>query len=389
MERATEHAKKTRMRIAAISALALGASTSIVVACLPDVSIVPDALEGGPAPGFRGCGDGVIATLDDGGDAGEWCDPGEAGAKGCTADCRIACDPDGGIDPKTRHCYFAIGPRTTYGDAVDECRRAGAHVVTIGSTDEATFVDGTFDAGAGYFVGLVYDQAVSQAYASAAPDEPAYPGFPFTGPCAGCFGAGVDPADANGGAIPVSPLVDGGAASPCVIARGGRWEAVPCIGEVAIDVVCEREPVGRRIEACSGGFCFTLAATEGKKTYILDVASSSAEEAPLACAQYGGTPVIFGSREEREELAHEILQLFTPDPELTYWIGASQDGGAWVWDDGLPVASTNAGTDRPPPWGDKEPAGAPRAYMRIAAGAYDTQLAHADSSDRRPTLCQR
>ena len=42
---------------------------------------------------------------------------------------------------------------------------------------------------------------------------------------------------------------------------------------------------------------------------------------------------VFGSREEREQLAHEIRVRY-PDDDQQLWIGLVEDGGAWTWDDG-------------------------------------------------------
>jgi hypothetical protein len=95
------------------------------VACLPDladISPTDAGFDGEKIAPFVGCGDGVIATLDDGGDSGESCDPGkpndvDAQAPGCSA-CQITCE--GVLDPATGHCYFAAGA-FDYKGAVGAC----------------------------------------------------------------------------------------------------------------------------------------------------------------------------------------------------------------------------------------------------------------------------
>jgi hypothetical protein len=386
VEAGERHAKRARARIVAVSAVALASSILVAIgpACLPELAPLGGAGDGGPPAKVRGCGDGIIATLDDGGDAGESCDPGEAGVKGCTSDCRIACENDAGIDPATGHCYFVAGTESSGPRADDLCQRSGAHLVTFASEDETRLVDAFADRTMGYWVGL-FQNPRAQGYTAARTEEPGFPTPPVSGPCPGCFGVGANDA----GVFPRSPLFDPNAVAACVVAASDGWQLVPCVAAPReFQVVCEREPAGRRIDSCSGGFCFTLAATSKEgKSYVLDVASSTADQAAVACAQYGARPVVLGSREEREALAHEILQLFTPDPELTYWIGASQDGGAWTWENGDPIVE---GAPRPLPWGDKQPSAGVRAYMRLTAGAYDTQLAYAGAADeKRPTLCER
>jgi len=158
----------------AAATLALGA------ACLPSLSPIPDAptpVEGSTP--FVGCGDGLIATLDDGGDAGESCDPGkpndpDAQAPGCSA-CRIVCEKDGVIDPRTGHCYFPVDPSDNYQAAITSCKARGAHVVTFASAAEVTLVQGvTGGAGAsGFWVGLSRSSALGEAYGPDRPEEPA------------------------------------------------------------------------------------------------------------------------------------------------------------------------------------------------------------------------
>lgn len=358
-------------------AMAVG-GVAVVGACLPDLEVPPAVTvpESGVSSSSRGCGDGLIETLDDGGDAGESCDPGEAGTPGCSA-CQLVCE--GTLDPVSGHCYFAVGAQTSYKDALAKCDERQAHVVTFSSTAEAALVD-TVAGGEAYWVGLAYNDAELSAYAPANREEPGAARAQESGPCPGCFGVGLD-----AGTFPAS---DGGVVD-CVAADHGQWTQAPCESKSLV-AICEREPVGLRMQSCAGGYCFTLPATVGRKTYLLVVSMDTAEQAALTCASLeGGALVRFDSREEREQLAHEIVARFPGEPRLEFWIGLQSVEGVWNWDDG------NA--SRPPVWGNGEPGDAPagtRAYVSISAGAvspYDTQLAHADkrTAEALRYVCER
>jgi hypothetical protein len=383
--------------LAAVVVLA-GAAAALLAAgaCLPDLAAIgaEDAsFESSTAP-FQGCGDGVIATLDDGGDAGESCDPGpDAGAvPGCSA-CQINCD-EGRGDPKTGHCYFVAGAATTYAAASAQCTAARAHLVTFVSEDEVELVREIAADESGYWVGLARkDSELSGAYG---PDRLEEPGFPYplapvdaaAGPCPGCFGVGVDP---DAGVFPVDDASASGAASLCVASRAGSWLQVPCNGSVNRPTVCEREPAGLRGQPCGNdGICFTVAQTAGAKTYLVVVSAADPITAATTCGFLdGGSLVILDSREEREQLAHEIAARY-PGVEQPLWIGLHADGGAWTWDDGLAAA---AGGTRPLPWGNAQPMNAAsnaRAFLRVGASTYDTQLAYADDGGASHLfVCQR
>ena len=248
-------------------------------ACLPDlaaIAIADAAPEATPIARFEGCGDGIIATLDDGGDAGESCDPGaDAEVPGCTADCRIECD-GGIVDPKSNHCYFVAGKDTTFVGAIARCATARGHVVTVGTQAEADLVSRLMPSSEAptYWVGLARNNTLGNAYAVSSvivgPVEE--PGFPIpadpdagigTGPCTGCFGIGDD-----AGVFPpevASVTISNGA--DCLASAGGGWVQVPCnatTGGVLVPraTICEREPIGARAQDCIGGFCFTLGSTE-------------------------------------------------------------------------------------------------------------------------------
>ncbi len=391
----TENTRDPRSRAGArgpfallvVAAIALVAAVSGAAACLPDLSAIP-ADEGGTSPPFVGCGDGVIATLDDGGDAGESCDPGKADAQppGCKS-CQIVCE--GTLDRATNHCYFALPTEeSSYNDARTQCAAAGAHVVTFASNAEVALVEGIeHDRDAGFWVGLSRTSNFNDAYG---PDRAEEPGFPYPpagvkGPCDGCFGLGADAG--------VFPIADRDAASPtCLASRGGGWFQVECSEGAKRTTICEREPVGVRAQDCFGGFCFTLSSTVGKKSYLVIVSRLDPDQAAQSCAALdGGSLVFLDSAEEREQLAHEILARDPTAAEQQLWIGlVADDAGAWSWDDGVPATPDGA---RPLPWGNEQPGAQPRAraFMRLAATAYDTELAYADDGGRAPRLyvCQR
>jgi hypothetical protein len=386
--------------VVALAALAALAAFAAAAACLPDLAAIAAddaAVEATIATRFQGCGDGIIATLDDGGDAGESCDPGTTDAQvpGCTSDCRIECNSgvDGGgtIDPRTGHCYFAAGVDPTFKAADARCQLAGgrAHVVTIVSQEEADLVSKLAIATAPtYWVGLVRSNTLN-AYTTNHEEEPGFPLPPAgTGPCSGCFGIGAD-----GGVFPSA--VDAGT-TDCIASSVGAWQQVACSPADAgpsagRTTICEREPSGVRAQDCIGGFCFTLASTAGTKRYLVAVAATDPDNAAQVCAGLDrGSLVVLGSREEREQLAHEIRARYPDEVDQQLWIGLAEDGGAWTWDDGHPATDDGG---YPLPWGNAQPVtvtGA-RAYMHLATTVYDTQLAIADDGTKPPRLyvCQR
>ncbi len=389
----------TSARAFAAVVVLLGAAAALLAAgaCLPDLAALgPEdvSLESSTAP-FRGCGDGIIATLDDGGDSGESCDPGgDAAVPGCRA-CQITCE--GKPDPRTGHCYFAAGADTSYAAASARCKAERAHVVTLVSAAEAKLLEQVSADESGYWVGLSRDTTfLFGAYGPPA-ERAEEPGFPYPGattsiaqgPCTGCFGIGAD-----AGTFPLADVdaSDTTIDTSCVASRGGTWFRVPCSGAISRPTICEREPAGVRGQACGNdGICFTVRQTSGDKTYLVSVSPAEPDTADTTCRFLdGGSLVVFDSREEREQLAHEIVLRYTDVPP-TLWIGLHADGGTWTWDDGVVASDDQA---RPLPWGNAQPpTGATNGHAFITVGdkAYDTQLAYADDSgtQQRLFICQR
>lgn len=376
------------VRLAFVGACTAAALLGLASACLPDLAPVPlPVTDGGPrfdATPAPGCGDGIIATNEDGGDAGESCDPGANPGPGCSDDCTISCS--GRIGP-SGHCYFVADPSENE-QANRNCNAAGAHVVTIGSSAEAALVRDLVDGGT-YRVGLVLEDDLFSVSAYKTPPSVEEPGWPHAATrCPGCFAVGADDA----GSFAAEPGDDAGA-SHCLAAVGDRWVQVPCRSTLL--TVCEREPLGRRAQACGGPLCTTLASTAGTKRYVIANATASATAADEFCRSYpGGSLAVFDSREEREQLAHEILAVFTTGqqhPPLGVWIGLAHDDATdtWLWADGTPAS----GGARPEPWANGEPAqnAKGRAFMRLDTTAFDTQLVVTGTDDTTPRLfvCQR
>mgnify|MGYP005856187603 CR=1 FL=1 len=364
-------------RLAIVFTSAAASALLWAAACLPDLAPLPPE-EAPPDDDasvvVRACGDGVVETLDDGGDAGESCDPGDAGTTLGCADCHVAC-PDGRLDPESHHCYLDAGPATSLAEARQRCDERAAHIVTVASAREAALLGD-----AGYWIGLLRSELVAGAYLSVTRDEPGFP-------CPGCFGVGADDA---GAFEPLDP--DASAQPNCLASVGGRWAAVDCAGDGGFAAVCEREPEGQRGQGCGGAICFTLPATAGEKTYVLFASPASADEAASTCAGYeGGRLALLDSSDEREQLAREVAQFLPAGPgnAATFWIGLRRvQDGTWAWDDGASEGQ------RAMPWGVGQPAGAGagRAFLRLRTDVVDAQLAYAEDDagvSKRAFVCQR
>ena len=363
-------------------AVAAGLVAAVVaVACIPDLeTLAPPAkaLDSGDASGAA-CGDGFIDL-----DLGEQCDPGSTPQAECTDKCQVSClGGDAGlISPIDHHCYFAAQPQPTYRKAQDKCStNDNAHVVTMASEDEwnevtsSTFVSP-------FWIGLQFDVS-ADGYLAAVVDEPGW-----APSCAGCFAHGVT-------SLPSGGCDDGGV--DCLVSAGdpsAPWRPQCCAPPppTLVGVVCEQEPVGSLVQRCNGFFCFQLAHTHGQKRYVFVQNEAAPDEATTGCAELGGHLIVFESREEREQVWHELLSI-TPRPSQI-WIGASTspDAGGnnpadWVWADdaGTPVGTPDAAY--PSPWGVNEPKlDAPLAYsLHSQTPTVDNELAHADDAAVQPT----
>ncbi|MBK6694484.1 MAG: C-type lectin domain-containing protein [Myxococcales bacterium] len=347
-----------------------GVALVCTASCLPDLQI--DAAQPPRPPGEDRCGDGRIAAE---GDAGEQCDPGDAGvAPGCTAQCALDC-ADGVLDPATNHCYFREKD-ATFKQAGAACASRGAHIVTFRDGAERQLASSLVSALS--WVGLTQEVA-SGGYAAAAAGEPG-----FAAECPGCFAPG------DGGPFPRSPSAPGN----CVAddGRAPSYLLVDCASPLA--VVCEREPPGAFGDQCSGGYCVAVPETRGKKRYLYVPVPAAAEEAKGGCEALGGSLVLFDSASEREAVLAELQRLaLLRSARLIAdeaWVGlaAPGDGGGFLWDDG------RAESTRPPLWGVSEPRRAEgRAVVLIvpptAVTDISVQLARVvDERERRPYLCQ-
>ncbi|NOU33350.1 MAG: C-type lectin domain-containing protein [Polyangiaceae bacterium] len=365
------------MRSVALLFLFLAALTVVAAACLPDLPTATAPFDASRLPA-RGCGDGFV---DFAADAGEQCDPGEAGVPGCTTGCKLDCE-GGALDPVSGHCYFPLSKSASFAKASEACLTKAAHVVTLGSEEELAFVSARYPAP--IWVGLAQNSTAAGAYTPPSNvRESGWPLPPATGPCPGCFAVADD-----AGIFPPEGPLDGGP-SGCVTTHEGVWHATPCnLPGPGFSVVCEREPAGTRTESFNETLRISLAETAKKKRYLYSPSEDTAEGAVATCKLLGGRLVVFESRAEREELGREIAQLLPPQtPVGTFWIGLAAVGGVFTWDDGTPEAA------HPAAWGDQEPKGTGdrRAYMHIAQTSYDSTLVRADddATARRPFVCER
>jgi hypothetical protein len=384
-------------------------TVGIVVACLPDLEStrVPSVTDAAAL-----CGDERI-------ELGEQCDPGQpdTSVPGCTRDCKIDCDAGGlpaFVDNASNHCYFMLSKDAGSAEAASEgCKTLGAHVITLGSSDEQSAVtEGLtpYPATSRFWLGLVPTDpqppdAAALTYSSVV-DEP---GLATPGDCRGCF------TPPNARAL-FARSIENDASGECVAWRlnSPEWENVSC--DSALPTICEREPIGSRASSCNGAICFDIQLTSKNKEYIFPLfpvgvdastdasggSRMSAEVAAETCAALGksgqeASLVIFAGTgsgqtafEEREQIFYELLQfpsVMNVSAPKDFWIGLASsavDGGAvvWTWADGRPDYAY------PLPWGDREPkATLPQllAYAEQTGTAgygyrgktYDTQLAHA------------
>jgi hypothetical protein len=355
------------LSLSAAAGVVIAGAIAIVSACLPDVEITP------PAPAAARCGDGVISP-----DAGEECDLGDAAPSAtlCNAACQVECNLGPGslpfVDPVSHHCYFSLA-NATETNAAAACEASGAHVVRFVSEAEVSLV--ASNAGTTYWVGL--DDMMVGAPAWLPSESTDEPGWAPT--CPGCF------AHVEADAADIPAAVDGG--RRCVEGATGSpaplWSQTAC-KDVRL-TLCEREPVGTRTVLCSPETCFTVAATQ--KHYVVTASRLDASAAAEACRAMDGGVVVFGSREEREQVGYEIgTETALLPAKSDFWIGLSSSAaGAWAWD--------GDGGLEPLPWAVGQPAGsafARRAYVLVAPGTLDSELARAqgDAGDQHYALCE-
>ena len=332
----------------------VAATGATAVACLPDLDSPPPPPP--PVPGASYCGDGIINL-----EAGEQCDPGDAGLPGCTSACQVSCE-GGIVDPASNHCYFTVDPPQNFFSAQGDCTYGAGHVIPLGSEPEFSLVQ-TWHADAGYWIGLTRE---APAWAPVAPNLDLEPGW--APGCAGCFGRFA----ADSGTAVCLTAVPGSA----------LWLSAGCPSPPR-DVVCEREPPGNLLHYCPGASCFDLKVTFGQKHYVYIDQASPPDDAKNLCNALQGSLVAISSPEEREQLWRALGGL--PVAPTSFWIGLSRsDAGAWTWDDG-----SDAGL----PWAIGEPIanGSGQAYL-LRLGSVDSQLAQNDAAAgdaiTMPFVCQ-
>ncbi len=131
----------------------------------------------------------------------------------------------------------------------------------------------------------------------------------------------------------------------------------------------------------------TVAQSQASKQYVLLPTPKHATDAEPASASRGGRLLDVQSREEREQVAYEIGGQTVVAGVTEYWIGLSSNAaGAWAWD-------RDGGGLEPLPWGVGQPtsgAFARQAYVLLAAGAVDSELARAQTNtgDTHYPVCE-
>jgi hypothetical protein len=365
--------------LATCGAATLGVVVGIGLAplsCVPDLPADQPPSTAPAVPDAGLCGNGIIDLA-----AGEECDPnGDLGQSAvCSVNCKVIC---AGLKwPGNDHCYELQQPaeNALQTSAVTACNALnGSHVATFASEAEfqaaIQYARNNVLAPSDFWVGLVTNGTFR--YSSVVSDEPGW-----SPACPGCFAHTDDP---------TAPLhlpkgVDAGAG--CVVSTFPAaqaptvppWDQHACSGAAAVEVLCEREPVGALAFPCGdGGSCLDLVATFGAKHYLFPDDKLPASEAAAACAAAGGSLAVLESRDEREQLWHELGQLDLLNDDV--WIGlGTDDGGVWTWDDGTRIDAGYAS-----PWAVGQPAsGSGRAFMYFDPFGMpvDNTLAQSASAD--------
>jgi Lectin C-type domain len=363
----------------------------VAFACIPDLPALPPTPD---APAVLGpyCGDGIIQL-----DAGEHCDPGDAGVvppPGCTPSCQIDCAGFVYLD----HCYYRGGDQGSLQNASIACGTDDGYVITVESQDEWAFVlDGSpFDPREPFWINLTGTDSTVGYTTFGEVDKPGW----RQGICSGCFAETVD------GAAPL-PVLPGFPANTfdCVVgdkADPDTWFSVPCFLPLPNDagppikpphVLCERDPSGSYADpnCTSGGLCFTLPATYPAKRYTYFPGAQTWDEAEGSCAKLGGALLVVQTRDEREELWEALLKV-SPVPQRI-WLGLSLDASAnvWVWDDGVLADEPDA---YPEPWAvnrpipQTRPGASTHAFDLDQQSAVDTQLANNGQLGTAAFVCE-
>ncbi|MGO9836739.1 MAG: C-type lectin domain-containing protein [Polyangiaceae bacterium] len=393
------------LRATALATSALGGAVAIGVACIADLpgdaaaDAATDSATDAPAAVMPpGCGNGYIDLS-----LGEQCDPGpfagDGGVVGCNSNCRVKCA--GLVWPINNHCYELSSNSTSFdNEAEPRCSDLSSHVVTFASDLEFGAVAGWMqkvDAGT-LWVGLTLVPGLTERqYDSVVAYEPGW-----APDCSGCYARSTDPSVALPRVLDLGD--DGGPPPdlPCIVAesdtaRYASWFQSVCTAADNVHTLCEREPVGTQWSQCDAGagvVCIDLVVTHATKRYEMQMQPpATADGAVQGCQALGGRLVVLQSRDEREQLWHQISLL--PNPPTKFWIGLAQEadagGGAapWVWDDGTAADAADA---YPPPWARLEPSvgvSASRAYLAFFEAQPDNTLArNGESQGPLPFVCE-
>jgi len=349
---------------------------ALAVACLPDLSVAQ--------PPGDPCGSGYVDLAH-----GEACDPGDAGAVGCTSTCQIDCD-GGAIDPTSNHCYFWVDNNLSIDDGIAQCGYANAHLVHFVDLPELQFVvtngkslPGAPDSGATWLAlekTAALDDAGYDTYL--VPGGISLPGW--SAYCAGCFAL----ADGGDAGLPLG----GTQPQDCVNWRrstNASFTQGVCTLTTPGPVLCEREPAGAFSTLCApdagNDLCIAVPHTVAHKTYVLPASAQNFANAIADCAARGGMLAHFESSAEREEVVGEIARVVGTEEIFDLWIGLAwgDDAGAWTWLDGTPATAV-------PLWADQQPAASSgAAAIHFEPQRYDTRLAIAeDPTNINRYVCQ-